>query len=188
MNERKLAQRHVLSYLKGHFIHFHENYYDGVKRITMVYHGYENCPDKNLESCIYFFENYMECRVYYDETASAFCRSSSPQSELMRLLNYINATVWPCGTDGIGGALYKTSHLYGPRIFMTEDGCYDITMRFIVPYEFYEVAPLETADFLTACIPELLNNLSPAIFLLLLGKINLEDAIHLIKKAVLNET
>lgn len=83
--------------------------------------------------------------------------------------------------------LYKTSNLYAPRIYMTEDGCYDITMTCIVPYDFYEVAPLETADFLTACIPGVLNELSPAIFLLLLGKINLNDAISLVKRVALQE-
>lgn len=181
------TKSHMLSYLKSHFIHCHQDFSDGIERITMVYSGYGNCPDNTLESCIYFFTNYMECRVYYNENASSFCRDSNHHSELMRLLNYINATVWPCGLDSIGGTLYKTSHLYAPRIYMTEDDCYDITMTFIVPYDFYEVAPLETADFLTACIPELLDNLSPAIFLLLLGKINLDTAINFVKRDVLKE-
>lgn len=181
------VKSHMLSYLKSHFIHFYQDVSGDIGRITMSYSGYENCPDKTLESCIYFFTNCMECRVYYTKNASNYCRDSNHQSELMRFLNYINATVWPCGADGIGGTLYKTSQLYAPRIYMTEDGCYDITMTFIVPYDFYEIAPLETADFLTACIPELLDNLSPSIFLLLLGKIKLDDAIRLVKRVVLYE-
>ena len=70
---------------------------------------------------------------------------------------------------------------------MTEDGCNDITMTTVVPYEFYEIATLETEDFFTACLPELMDNLSPAVFPLLLGKINLEDAIAYVKCKILNE-
>ena len=47
---------------------------------------------------------------------------------------------------------------------MTEDGCYDITMTFTLPYDFYEVAPLESEDFIIATLPDLFNRLSPTIF------------------------
>ena len=54
-------------------------------------------------------------------------------------------------------------------------------------YESYHIAILETEDFFTACLPELMDNLSPAVFPLLLGKINLEDAIAYVKCKILNE-
>ncbi len=58
-------------------------------------------------------------------------------------------------------------------------------MSWVLPYEFYQTAPLQTADFLTACIPELLNRLSPAIFMLLLEKTDLKTAEAIIKRDAL---
>ena len=60
--DRPKALKHTLSYLKSHFIHFYQDLFDGVGRITMVY-NYKDCPDEILESCIYFYSNCMECRV-----------------------------------------------------------------------------------------------------------------------------
>ena len=70
---------------------------------------------------------------------------------------------------------------------MTEDDRHDITMTGIIPYDFFEVAPLETEDFLTASLPELMNALSPAIFLLLLGEIDLSQAKRIVDRDVLGE-
>ena len=70
---------------------------------------------------------------------------------------------------------------------MTEDGCYDITATIVIPYDFYEVAQLETEDYLTACIPELMDNLSVVIFGLLLEQFSIEEAINFVKTEVLNE-
>ena len=151
----------------------------------MLYKNCDKSPDKVIESCIYFHNDYMECRVYYSKSGAEYCQSSKHLSELMRLLNFINAMVWPRGLDGTGGMLYKASCLYAPRLYMTEDDCYDITMTTIVPYDYYKVTPLETEDFLTASCPELMDALSPAIFMLLLGKLSLDEAIHYIKKNII---
>ena len=67
------------------------------------------------------------------------------------------------------------------------DDCFDIVLATVVNYDFYNVAPLETEDFLTACLPELLNNLSIPIFLLLLGKITVERAISIIETKILDK-
>ncbi|MST88845.1 hypothetical protein FYJ79_04525 [Sharpea azabuensis] len=47
---------------------------------------------------------------------------------------------------------------------MTEYDCFDITLTIVICYDLYEVAPLETEDSVTAYCPELLADLSPAIF------------------------
>ncbi len=137
MNQSIKAKTKIINYLNQHFINFYEDIGDGTERLTIIYKGCKNCPDKMIESCIYFLSDCMECRVYYNATGAKWCKDSGHQSELMRLLNYINATVWPRGSDGIGGSLYKTSHLYTPRIYMTEEGCNDITMTTVVPYDFF---------------------------------------------------
>lgn len=70
---------------------------------------------------------------------------------------------------------------------MTEDGCYDITLTTLINYDFYEAAPLETEDYISVSCPEILNELSPAIFGVLLGNYSAEQAILYIEKEILKE-
>lgn len=185
MTKHEIKHR-ILEYLKSHNIPYNEDV-DSSARLTMLYKGYSNCPDKVIESCIWFFDDEMEVRVYYSQTAACWCKESNYLGEFMHLLNFINARVWPCTADGMEGALYEPHHLHTPRLYITKDDCYDITLTTVINYDFYEVAPLETEDYITACCPELLDKLSPAIFSLLLGKINLEQSISYVKKNILEE-
>ena len=187
--EKAKAKAKIITYLKSHFIKFSEDVYNGVERLTMIYRGCENSPGKVIESSICFFTDHMDCNVYYSISASntELCRNGDHRSELMRLLNYINAVVWPVACDGMDGELYRPLQLYVPRIYMTEDDCNDITATVLVAYDFYEVVPLQTEDFLTACLPELMDKLSIPIFMLLLGMIDLECAMRLVNDNVLCE-
>lgn len=85
-------------------------------------------------------------------------------------------------TDGTGGSLYAPNTLYTPRIFITENDCFNITLTTIINYNFYKLAPLETEDYITAYCPELLDKLSPPIFSLLLGEFDLEQAMYYVNK------
>ncbi len=181
------AKKKICSYLKMHNISFEDDLDNGSSRITMLYSGYNNCPDKILESCIWFYEDEMEIRVYYDENASKWCKKGEHICDMMRLFNFINAQVWPRTADGMQEALYKPHHLHTPRLYMTEDGFYDITLTSVIAYDFYAVAPLETEDYITACCPELLDKLAPAIFGTLLGQLNVEQAMSYVKQNVLND-
>lgn len=186
-NQKIKLMGKLSEYLKSHNIHYQEYVDNGTVQFAFAYQGYDNCPDRILESCIWFYENEMEVRVYYDENASGWCKGSEHKDELMGLLNYINASVWIHGTDGMNGLYYKGQYLYTPRLYMTEDGCYDITLTTVIPYDFYEVAPLETEDYITAACPELMDKFSKAIFLLLLGEIDIEQAKTLIKQNVMEK-
>ena len=180
------AKNKLSAYLKKHNISFSEDFDNGVPRITMLYKGYNNCPDKVLESCIWLHANEMEVRVYFDEKASSWCKNSNYIDGMMRLLNFINARVWPQTVDGMEGNLYQSHYLHTPRLYVTEEAA--ITMTSMIAYDFYSVAPLETEDYITACCPELLDKLSPAIFGVLLGQLSIEQAIAYVKKHVLKET
>lgn len=138
-----------------------------------------------VESCVYFHADCMEARAYYAEFGSDICKNRTHQADLYRLLNYINATVWPRVSDGFAG--YRTPYLHTPRIYITEDGYYDITATSMISYDFYEIMTVLTADYITASIPELMDKLSPAIFGVLEGKKTTEDAIAYVNSAVLNE-
>ena len=187
MSQKNEVKSQIKAYLKQHFIKFKEDFFDGASRITILHEGYNQSPDKVIESCLYFYSDYFESRIYYSVTGSRWYEKSEKKPEFFRLLNYINAKVCPCCSDSVGGSLYKTSYLFAPRLYVTEDEYSDITMSAFMPYDFFAVAPLETEDFLTASLPELMDTMSPAIFLLLLGKIDLSRAESMIDKYVLGE-
>ena len=179
------AQIRMGHYLKAHNIYHETDHENGTPHMNILYANCDLCPDGMLEGCIWFYENTMEVRTYFNQNAAGWCRTSSHILELMRLLNFINARVWPSAADGMGNALYTPSCLYTPRIYLTEDAGYDITLTTIIPYDFYELAPLETEDYITACCPGVLNDLSPAIFGVLLGRIDVERGIRYIRKNIL---
>lgn len=184
----KNSKRMIEKYLKQHFFKYVKDIEDGTERISIVFNGYDCCPDSIIESCIYFNSDSMECRTYYSQSCAKWCAESSYRQDLYRLLNFINARVFPTTPDdGIGGMLYKPSYLYSPRMHITEDGCFDVTLTTIIPYDFFDVAPLETLDYLTVSCPELLNKLSLPIFSILLGKWYIISAISYIKTVVLME-
>lgn len=60
-------------------------------------------------------------------------------------------------------------------------------MTTIIPYDFYEVAPLETIDFLTVSIPSLMNKLSYPVFSVLNGSMSSEQAIAYIEENILSK-
>lgn len=185
MNRIQVEAR-LRQYLKSHFINFEVDIDNGVTRYTMIFRGYDSAPNKAIEICIWLYNDEMEVRTYYPQVAAEWCKDHSENIPmLMRLFNYINATVWLKSADGAGGTLYQPHHLHTPRIYMTEDDCFDITLTTVICYDFYEVAPLETEDYITAYCPELLANLSPAIFGLLLDLIDFETAKQYIQINVL---
>ncbi len=171
----------IEEYLKAHNI-FHVKDFDGENpRIIISYSRCYKCPDNTLEACIWFFKDFMEVRTYFDENASEWCRSSKHLLDVMRLFNFINDRVWLCTYDGAEGMLYSPTYLYTHRIYITEDENFDITLTTIIPYDFFELAPLETKDYITAHCTFLMNELSPAVFGVLLGELDYSSAIKYIK-------
>ena len=76
--------------------------------------------------------------------------------------------------------LCSPSYMYSPRIYITEDGFWNLMLATVIPYDFYERAPLETMDYLIVSCPLCLNQFSVPIFLLALDKITVEHAIEMI--------
>lgn len=185
MNKRE-AKREFIKYLKERNIKYHEHLDDGELSIYMLLSGYQKCSDNVLECSIFFFDSSMDARVYYNANANAWIKEKANDlSNMYRLLNYINAMVWPFTHDGIRGELYEQHCLQTPRFYITEDGNYDLTATTVIDYDHYEMAPLETEDYCTAAIPELMDKLSIPLFFLLMQKITVNEAIELIKKDIL---
>lgn len=83
--------------------------------------------------------------------------------------------------------MYFPHHLHTPRFYLTEDGGYDLTSTTVIDYDYFEVAPLETEDFITAALPELLDKLSIPVFSLILGEWSIDESIKYIKEKILED-
>ena len=187
MNKQE-AKREFITYLKERKIEFREYLGNGTFGIYMLLSGYEMCLDKVLECSISFYDSCMETRVYYNANANSWIKKEADDlSDMYRLLNYVNAMVWPCTYDGLGGELYEPRYLYTPRFYITEDGNYDLTATTAIDYDHFAMAPLETEDYCTAAIPELMNDLSHPFFFLLKKYISIEDAFDIVNSEVLRE-
>lgn len=180
------AKNTVIKYLKERNIHFYEHVSEGAGSLVLALPGYDRCPNSELECCFYFYRTCLEARVYYTESASQWIAERPERlSDMYRLLNFIGARVWPFNHDGIGGELYSAHHLVTPRIYITEDGYYDLTSTMLIDYDIFDMAPLEVCDTITVSIPALMDELSTPLFSVLLEKLNLDDAISYIKRELL---
>ena len=177
----------IISYLNQHNLYFKANHSEGIPRITMVFKNCDRCPDYITEGCIWFYEDFMEVRVYYSKMGAEICQKSKYLPELYRLLNYINARLWVSVSDGLEGALYQSQYSTSPRFYVTEDEMQDITATMIIPYTHFELDRLEMEDFITAALPGLLDDLSTPVFLLLEGRITAEEAIDMVRLEFLGE-
>ena len=99
-------------------------------------------------------------------------------------MNYLNAMCWPCVKDGMDRMLYSSEYLVSPRFIVTEDGMLDITTIMVIPYSHFIMDTLQIEDYITAALPDLLDSLSAPIFLLLEGRIKVEDAISIIEAEI----
>lgn len=179
------AIKNFESYMKNHQIRYRRKPDDGCPLYLMKYNA-ENAPNRYVEACIWFYpDNGAEARCYYSSMGAEICRNSPHRNELLRVLNFINARVFLSCADPY--RLYEPGMLYTPRIYLTDDEGFDIAITTMIPYDFWEVAPVETMDYLTAFCPELLDELAMPVFGTLLGKFEAGDAIAYIREHILGE-
>lgn len=169
------------AYLKLHNIKHKPTFNDGCVCYMMNY-IVDSAPSGYVESCIWFRHDYAETRTYYSSAGASICKNSPYYNRLLQLLNYINYRVFLSCGDPYG--LYFPHQLYTPRIYCTVDGCFDITITTIINYDFWEIAPLETQDYITIYCPELLDKLACPIFHILEGKYDVEQAIDHIENMI----
>lgn len=172
------AKSEIQNYLNLHNLYFETDEIEGIPYITMVFKNCDRCPGHITEGSLYFYEECMEVRVYYSEIGTQMCNKSKNLPNLYRLMNYLNAMSWPCVKDGM---LYSSECLVSPRFIVTEDGMMDITTIMKIPYSHFIMDTLQIEDYITAALPALLDSLSAPIFLLIEGRINVEDAIDIIE-------
>ena len=162
--------------------------FKGNPRITASFSGYPNSPSMRIESCFYFEASAIKIFVYYAKPGPTIVEQGAERiPELYRLLNLINSSVFIKNIDGVRNELYSPSYLLQPRFYLTEDGCNDITASIVMEEDMFWVAPLEFMDFVTAGLPMLMDQLSPYIYGVLTGKLEVDMAINYIKRYILGE-
>ena len=183
-----MTKNDVIKRLKEYLDDNHMSYEtavdNGCIQLRMTFQA-DHSPDQIVEACIWFYKECAELRCYYSSLGAMLCKKSEYRSRLLRLINFINARVYLACGDSNG--LYEPHTLYTPRMYITEDGYYDITVTTIINYDFVEVAPIETFDYLTGYNPELLDRFAYPIFGVLVGSITEEEAIAYIKQNVLKD-
>ena len=186
MNSNEAWSRFI-NYFQANEIPCHQIVDDFAPQLVMTFYNQNEAPNNCVEGTLFFYDGCIEARVYYDAAGQKWCRESEHKHELMRLFNYINARVFVMAKDGADNALFDPQFLYDPRLYMTEDDCFDITLTFVIPYKFYELAPLETETFYAEVCPKLLNDLALPIFFLLLGEWTIEQSINFIDYQLLSK-
>ena len=131
--KRQEAIRVLTGRLRSSRVRHSAGFDSGQMQITMGFTAVY-APDHRIESCIWFYEDTMEARCYYSSLGAELCRKSRHIDALLRLLNFINARVFP-SCRGSGYMLYSPHILYTPRIYLTADGRFDITITTIIPYD-----------------------------------------------------
>ena len=172
------ARSYISSYLKHNFIAYDDMSVDDC--YVMQFKGCKYSPDSILECSVYFRDTRIDALVYYSKSASINISQQQDLSKLFRLINFINAKLCPCPYDGMGGELYESNYMFNPVLYLTEDGRNDLTFYLNIDYDFFEVAPLEACDFITAAMPDLLDELAVPIFGALLGFIQIENAFNMV--------
>lgn len=176
--------RDFKDYLRSFNIPYKEDVDMGAKRFTFVFMC-DNAPGGFVEGCIWFFDKAAEMRVYYNSIGADICKKSECRNELLRLLNFINARVFMGCFDG-GNRMFDSSILHTPRIYLTEDEGFDISITTMINYDFWKMARYETHDYITAYCPELLDRLAPYIYGMLKNNLSIMEAISGIKTDLLD--
>lgn len=147
--------------------------------------GSEHDPPVPLEGQVFFFSQCAEVRSYYGEQVSACLRSTSHRAELLELINYINARVFPYyEADCSSGA----QTLFTPRFYLTADSGSDLTVTAIIDYRIWELYSDELFEYAANYSPRLLDKLAVPLFGLLTERTSLEGAIRYIDHYMIGES
>ncbi|MBQ3553648.1 MAG: hypothetical protein IJA08_03125 [Clostridia bacterium] len=130
-----------------------------------------DAPGGLVESDIHIYKDRLQVRAYYLEAVSDLCKENNCYEELLKVINFINANVF-------------FDSLYTPRLYLSTDGYHDIVITTVILYDFFELAPIETMEFITCYCPEYLEKFAIPIYAVVSQKISADNAIEWIKQNV----
>jgi len=175
MNKAEI-RKSILQYLKQYNLNYRLiNDSNQVRRLSdldTIYLYYNVQVPGGIESDIRLYEERMQIRAYYSPTVCEMCDDEEKEINLHRIINYINANVYFEG-------------LYTPRLYYSTDDNSDIVITTVIPYDFFELAPIETMEYITGYYPEFLEKFAVPIILLLLDEMRYEEAAGYIRKEIL---
>jgi len=177
MNKLKV-RAHILDYLRRHNINNclinDNNKIKLVNDLDTICISYNVNIPGGVESDIHLYAEDMHIRAYYSQQVAEACKNSCNKEYLLNIINFINANVF-------------FDSLYTPRLYLSTDGYYDIAITAVIPYDFFELAPIETCEYITAYCPEFLEKFAFPIIGLIHGTIPFNQAIFYIKKEILGD-
>lgn len=183
------AMRRSQEYLKEQNISFLPGFdVDSGGQSLVVDFPSEHTPPVPVEGEVFFYSSCAELRVYYGEQVSASLKATSHRSELLELINFINARVFPYYE-----VVYTSEpqNLFTPRMYLTVDGGCDLTITTIVDYRVWEYLGDEGSDelyeYFTHYCPRLLDMLAVPIFGLLTERTTVDGAIKYINNKIIGE-
>lgn len=130
-----------------------------------------DAPGGLVESDIHLYTDRLQVRAYYIEAVSDLCKESNCSEELLKVINFINANVF-------------FDSLYTPKLYLSTDGYYDIVITTVIPYDFFELAPIETMEFITCYCPEYLEKFAMPIYAVVSQKASAVKAIEWIEQNI----
>lgn len=177
--EKWQVRKRIVSYLKEHNINNCLINDHGKpmlqKDLDTIYLNYNIQVPGGLESDMKLFEDKLYVRAYYtEEVANEIGMLDSEKIHgLRQVINYINAN-----------AFFES--LYTPRLYLSTDGYYDIAIKTVIPYDFFELAPIETLEYITAYYPECMEKFAVPLLFLIYKKMSVDQAIDYIDSNILN--
>ncbi|MGN0424959.1 MAG: hypothetical protein ACI4FY_06515 [Acetatifactor sp.] len=135
-----------------------------------------NAPDEEIEGVVFFYEYVAEMKLYYVGT-KALCEKSNYHDELLRVLNFVNARIFPACNEAPQDQ--RDMQLYFvPRISLEEDDDNDIVAGTMFHYEIWNQFLWEVGDYATKHCVEFLDTLAEPIIKVLTGEMKAEEAIN----------
>lgn len=132
-----------------------------------------NAPG-GIESDIRLCNEKIYVRAYYSELVAEECKKSNYRDDLLKVINFINANVF-------------FESLYTPRLYLSTDSYFNIAITTVIPYDFFELAPIETMEYITAYYPEYMEKFLFPIYSVTSGKLTVGQVIYYIKTKILGD-
>lgn len=140
---------------------------------TIMLHFNINSPG-GVEINVKLYDDRMYVVAFYPDEIPKACKKTNSVSELRKVINFINSSIF-------------IDELYYPRVFISDDGFLDIAMMTGIPYDFFEMAPMESCEYIVDYCPEFMERFAIPILNVVIGNKNAEQVIDSIRNDILSE-
>ena len=130
-------------------------------------------PRGHIKAYVHFWDRDAMIRFCYNDAGTELCKKSTYKSELLRFLNYVNQDLIESHWED---KYLETVRLrYAPRVYVDEFNSDQITFSIRIRYGSQDYYFAE--EYISNNCVELMNGLSPYIFGILSGEVDVDEAI-----------